>query len=243
MSEYNIGFFANFRPLDDKMPSIENQYADLWSFALLLQTIGISLDDWYPPADTPENSLLNNSFDKNGVTKAALAMALAANKKKTNVRTLGAWNGIDEEGGMAFTTMVSAGLIPSNFDFSASNSDPLRSFDNVLKILHKIIEIWAPILVQISPYEYKEKRVFKDKPGVGWIIYLPFVIENKNVPEASDLIPIYDENKRQKGTIVVSVKDTFDANNPEHVKRANEIEIRLVDQDLLPKTMDFLKIK
>jgi hypothetical protein len=41
------------------------------------------------------------------------------------------------------------------------------------------------------------------------------------------------------GTIIVSVTDEpFSDENPEHVKIANAIEIRLVDQDLLPLFTD-----
>ncbi|ARK81596.1 hypothetical protein BOC40_15260 [Burkholderia pseudomallei] len=41
------------------------------------------------------------------------------------------------------------------------------------------------------------------------------------------------------GTIVVSITDApFSLDNPEHVAIANRIEIRLVDQDLLPAYVD-----
>jgi len=54
------------------------------------------------------------------------------------------------------------------------------------------------------------------------------------VPEARELIPVMDD-RQQRGTIIVSVIDEpFSADNPEHVKVANAIEVRLVDQDLLP---------
>ena len=47
------------------------------------------------------------------------------------------------------------------------------------------------------------------------------------------------KDKKQVGTIIVSVTDApFDVNNPEHVKIANAIAIRLVDQDLLPRFAD-----
>jgi GTP-sensing pleiotropic transcriptional regulator CodY len=56
----------------------------------------------------------------------------------------------------------------------------------------------------------------------------------QQVPEARDLIPVMDGKKRI-GTLIVSVVDEpFSASNPEHVKIANAIEERLVDQDLLP---------
>jgi len=38
--------------------------------------------------------------------------------------------------------------------------------------------------VEVSPPEYFEKRVFDDKPGVGWMVYVPKVVTVQQVPEA-----------------------------------------------------------
>ncbi|EAN1751305.1 immunity 52 family protein [Salmonella enterica] len=38
----------------------------------------------------------------------------------------------------------------------------------------------------------------------------------------------------QKGTIVVSTEEIFDGNNKEHIGKANDIEIKLLDLGLLP---------
>lgn len=44
---------------------------------------------------------------------------------------------------------------------------------------------------------------------------------------------------KQQGTIIVSVTDSvFNVNNRDDVKAANDIEIRLADQDLLPRFVD-----
>ncbi|QBL87300.1 hypothetical protein EYA88_23285 [Burkholderia pseudomallei] len=87
-------------------------------------------------------------------------------------------------------------------------------------------------------YHVYEKQVFDDKPGVGWMLYLPKVITQQQVPEARALIPVPAKGK-QTGTIIVSVTDApFSVDNPEHVAIANRIEIRLVDQDLLPAYVD-----
>lgn len=60
----------------------------------------------------------------------------------------------------------------------------------------------------------------------------------EQVPEAGALIPVMD-GKKPKGTIIVSVADeAFSADNPEHVKVANAIEMRLADQGLLPQFTD-----
>lgn len=71
------------------------------------------------------------------------------------------------------------------------------------------------------------------------MLYLPEILTPAQVPEAPELIPVWDQDKKQKGTIVVSVRnETFSVKNKEHIKAANAIEIRLADQDLLPRFSD-----
>lgn len=44
-----------------------------------------------------------------------------------------------------------------------------------------------------------------------------------------------ESGKNQTNTIIVSITDApFSMKNPEHIAVANRIEIRLVEQDLLP---------
>ncbi|KVT53060.1 hypothetical protein WK53_07915 [Burkholderia ubonensis] len=70
------------------------------------------------------------------------------------------------------------------------------------------------------------------------MLYLPHALTTAQVPEARALIPIMRESQQQ-GTIIVSVTDgPFDVSNRAHVKVANDIEIRLADQDLLPRYVD-----
>lgn len=244
MTSFNLEIVANFWPSGAVLPTIDEQYAKLWQFAKALQSIGIPLDDWYPPADTPANSLLNNAFGEGGTTPAALAMAHADKANSaTDLRSLGVWNGIDEEGGMAFTTMLKTSVRPSTFEFSVKGSEPLKDVANVLKVVHAVLDIWSPVMILVGPHGYDELKVFQDRPPVSWMTYLPLKVETHNAPEASSLVPIFDSENRRKGTIIVSVLDTFDVENKEHVKRANELEIRLADQDLLPRFMDFMKLR
>lgn len=71
------------------------------------------------------------------------------------------------------------------------------------------------------------------------MIYLPTILTEHQVPEARALIGVDDEGDQQMGTIVVSVTDEpFSGTDPEHVRSANAIEVRLVDQDLLPRYID-----
>lgn len=80
--------------------------------------------------------------------------------------------------------------------------------------------------------------MFQDRPGVGWMLYLPRTLTGQQVPGARALVPVTVEDDwkipHQIGTIIVSVNyEPFDETNSEHARIANAIEIRLVDQDLL----------
>jgi hypothetical protein len=232
---------ANFRQ-GAVLPSIEDHYSALWEIAKFLQTLGIPLDEWFPPADTEENSLLNTAFTATGPSTAALALARAdKDNHATDLRSLGVWNGKEDEGGIVYSITYDTGRIPSIFRFSCEEVASLADYRNTVKFVQKIAMLWKPMVIQIKPGEYAGKSVFPDRPGAGWMLYLPFTIAAHQVPEAADVIKIMDDNgKTQRGSLIVTVAETFDVQNPEHIKKANAIETRLVDQDLLPTNSDFV---
>jgi hypothetical protein len=105
------------------------------------------------------------------------------------------------------------------------------------RLIYGLLELWPlAVDIEVGPLMYyTDHRVFPKRPGAGWMLYLPQPIANKQLPEAAELVPVMEGDK-QKGTIIVSVSDNvFSVDNPEHVKIANAIEIRLADQDLLPR--------
>lgn len=82
---------------------------------------------------------------------------------------------------------------------------------------------------------YTTHRVFPKRPGAGWMLYLPRAIAREELPEAAELVPVVGRDT-QRGTIIVSVSDgIFSAENSEHLRIANAIEMRLADLDLLPR--------
>ena len=232
---------ANFRN-GALLPSIDDHYRALWDVAKFLQTQGIPLDEWFPPADTEENALLNKAFTETGPSTAALALARAdKDNHATDLRSLGVWNGKEDDGGMVFSITYDTGRIPSVFRFSSEKVIPLLDYRNASRFAQNIAMTWKPMVIQIKPSEYAGKSVFPDRPGAGWMLYLPFIIGAHQVPEAADIIKVMDEKgKKQQGSLIVTVAETFDVQNPEHIKKANAIETRLVDQDLLPTNSEFV---
>ncbi len=105
--------------------------------------------------------------------------------------------------------------------------------------LQAALSIWPALFATFGPFWYNEKRVFRDRPGVSWMLYLPRKLTAQEVPEAQRLVPVMGNGKEQLGTIIVSVVDKpFSLDIPEHIRITNDIEIRLVDQDLLTRYAD-----
>ncbi|WP_258962519.1 immunity 52 family protein, partial [Klebsiella pneumoniae] len=77
------------------------------------------------------------------------------------------------------------------------------------------------------------RNVFPDRLAVGWMLYIPHIVLTELIPEAARVVPVMDGDN-QKGTIIVSTEEIFDGNNKEHIGKANDIEIKLLDLGLLP---------
>ncbi|MBN3856030.1 hypothetical protein G3N59_21865 [Paraburkholderia sp. Ac-20340] len=153
------------------------------------------------------------------------------------------WNGSPGRGRAAsFSILIDCGSLANRFEFSISEpkagESRLGLFDPVAKLVTEVAIVYACPYATFGPRPYFENQVFEDRPGVSWMLYLPHALTPAQVPEARALIPVMRDGQQQ-GTIIVSVTDeVFDVNNRAHVKAANDIEIRLADQDLLPRFVD-----
>lgn len=78
-------------------------------------------------------------------------------------------------------------------------------------------------------YYGTDYRVFPHREFLGWVGFIRERVTPKDIPEADEVTPLVDG-----GTLIVSVADTFDVHNPDHVKKAQCVEMRLVDLDALP---------
>ncbi|MCG7780637.1 Imm52 family immunity protein [Lelliottia amnigena] len=87
--------------------------------------------------------------------------------------------------------------------------------------------------VNTNGYWNNGENVFPDRICVGWMIYIPAIILPELIPEAAQIVPVMVTEK-QKGTIIISTSDVFDGTNKEHIGKANDIEIKLLDLGLLP---------
>lgn len=202
--------------------------------------------NWFLSQDTKEKSFLYPVFDDSGELTTAAETVLETEFKGEKFRFLSAWNGELGEGeGATMALGFSDSDWPAwSFKISYKGVGAKRlGIDGVKELLSIIAGSLRPVLITVARNDYFEKQVFKDRPGVGWMLYLPRILTPQQVPEARALVPVMATGEQGKdkqiGTIIVSVTDEpFNDENPEHVKIANAIEIRLVDQDLLPRYVD-----
>jgi hypothetical protein len=198
---------------------------------------------WLVATGEKDSSYLYQAFDDNGPTAAALAVIRESNKESTALQSFSLWNGEeDHTRGASITSLFDRLDGRSSSLTFGMDSEPdgfrLENSTNAIQLLMDAVQIYNPLYCAISPSQYDP--VFPDRPGLGWMLYLPRVLSVQQVPEARALVPVIGKdgkgNEVQIGTIIVSVTDApFSDENPEHVKIANAIEIRLVDQDLLPR--------
>jgi hypothetical protein len=232
-----------FRLQQHTLPSLEEHLGDLWKVAKLLELFGFPIDDWYVPAATPKKSLESPAFDCNGPTLVARERFRLQDEKDATAdfgfRRTGVWNGKTSGRRGVFSILLSSDadnpicLLNLQYD----DVEALNDTKNMQRLVLGLFGIWpGTSLIEVGPFKYFATiKVFPKKPGAGWMVYLPHVITASELPEAAELVPVM-EGDTQRGTIIVSVTDdVFSVDNPEHVKIANAIEVRLADQDLLSR--------
>ncbi|ASL42526.1 hypothetical protein bAD24_I03485 [Burkholderia sp. AD24] len=195
---------------------------------------------WRMKRHSQTEAKLYSEFDEGGASPAALAVLKEEFRNSPNRTYVSIWDGSDAAAsGISMVCHVGRPGALNLFVVEMLGEYALAELTNVASIVTRTVQKFNPAYVAVSPTGYFEKRVFDDKPGVGWMLYLPKIITAQQVPEARALISVHAAGKQQTGTIIVSVTDTvFSTNNPEHIEIANRIEIRLVDQDLLPRYVD-----
>lgn len=93
--------------------------------------------------------------------------------------------------------------------------------------------VFLKLFLKKNGYDEVYKKVFPDRISCGWMLFIPAIILPNLIPGAARVVPVLKDSK-QIGTIVVSTEEIFDGNNKEHIGKANDIEIRLLDLGLLP---------
>ncbi|MGQ5524242.1 immunity 52 family protein [Chitinimonas sp. PSY-7] len=226
-----MDYVASYRPAASM--TLHDELQNLFLIRQYLASVSPIFKTWFLGGDTKDEAYLYEVFDEAGPTTAATAVLVNETKKDTKIRAFGMWNGIEGEEDASLQVLFSQLGGPSMFTFS-TDAKVLGKYEFAETISKELIRLWQPSVLTVGPLDYDDEKVFQDRPGIGWMLYLPRKLTADQVPEARALVPIMD-GKKQTGTIIVSqTEEAFDAANPEHVAVANAIEVRLVDQDLLP---------
>ena len=221
------------------------QLRELYEFACAVGDHSPLLRHWFLSSDkSKQDALLYEAFDGQGPTVAALAVLCEKSKGVSDVRSISLWNGAESDAETAtLNSRVNTLGRPDTVEFALRVAPDIDQWEVPVGWMKRAIAIWHPNSCSFSPCWYSDHKVFEDRPGVGWMLYLPRALSVQQVPEARALVPVdgldASGKNMQIGTIIVSVTDEpFSDENLEHVKIANAIEIRLADQDLLPRYAD-----
>lgn len=211
---------------------------DLAAFCRVLGEQSPELSTWYLKGESKEEATRHEVFDSNGPTTAATAVVTEELRKDVDPRIVGIWNGKTDSNGASLQLIGRPRPETSTVILRVKPGAFPQAYESAAAVVHAAALQWQASAITLASGGYFPLKVFKDRPGVGWMIYLPKALTVQQVPEAGALIPVID-GKKQVGTIVVSVTDApFSDADAEHVRIANKIEVRLVDQDLLPRLTD-----
>lgn len=223
---------------------LNEHLAKLADIARRLSATDAFAKNWFLRANTLDEARFYPLEEQGSISTAIQAVLNTRFKRGKGPRAVLLWNGCEEQDeGAAINYRYECEPILNELEIeypnSAAGGKRLGNTTQVAELVMAIVSQWDPAFVSVAPSFYFNHQVFKDRPGIGWMLYLPRDLTVQQVPEAHALIPasIADQEK-PRGTIVVSTTEGFDIQNPAHVQLANAIEIRLVDQDLLPRYMD-----
>jgi hypothetical protein len=245
--EIEMNIFSQYRDAPN-LPNADFEYhlRRLRPVIDVLANQDVMLKEWYLQGGSAEEALHHRVYgeDRQPLHTTIDEMVKEyKGKSRDEPKSIGIWNGATQKDGASFMISIDGGdNFSQQFDFNvkekSNNQSRLGDYRSVAGIVEKVVEIYDPSYVIFGPRKYFANSVFDNRPGVSWMLYLPHALTPAQVPEARALIPVMRDGKQQGTTIVSVTDDVFDVTNRDHVKVANDIEIRLADQDLLPRFVD-----
>ncbi|KZP73763.1 hypothetical protein A3460_02600 [Enterobacter roggenkampii] len=193
--------------------------------------------DWYETGYSRKQALEHVAFNKNGITEDTYQKWLKRYVKDAPLFVESVWDGKDDDcsSGISYRKMFfdekNRVVVNSELNIPSNELTVSKIFDSITNIANEFK--CSHISLETNGYTLHGRNVFPDRLSSGWMLYIPHVVLPELIPEAARVIPVMDGNK-QKGTIVVSTEKIFDGNNKEHIGKANDIEIKLLDLGFLP---------
>lgn len=232
-----IRISANAYYEDIQTPSVELCLDELFYISELIDVLLGTKKKWYEKGYSRKQALDHIVFNHKKAEPHVIERWRSQVKKNHPLIIEGVWDGeVDSKiCSINYIKKHVDNIKKTNLDVIITCNETDISIEKVVALLTSLVcdkgQIYAPI--NTNGYWNNERNVFPDRICVGWMIYIPAIILPRLIPEAAKIIPIFDSEK-QKGTIVVSTEEIFDGNNKDHIGKANDIEIRLLDLGLLP---------
>jgi len=210
---------------------------------------------WYEQGYSRNQALQHKLFTDSGVSEEVLNRWRKKYKKDYPHWTSGIWDGeLDEDSaGIDCYPSYSSTLRRKNplnmvISFVIELNQTTFNAENMIDFLTFLLSLnnyctysyvesggysFPEVIPKKDGYHEIYKKVFPDRISCGWMLYIPAVLVPELIPEAARVVPVMQGNI-QKGTIIVSTEEVFDGRNKEHISKANDIEIKLLDLGLLP---------
>jgi hypothetical protein len=201
---------------------------------------------WYSKGWTLEEAFLYPAWNDEVASNALISKLKHKYREDTSVTSVGLWNGLEkDDDAMTITCRVSARkMSPDELEISFQNYAAIGDTEKMTGLVSFIAKQFDPEIISVEPRYYVTRQVFEDRPGVGWMLYLPRLLTAQQVPEAGKLTTVEPAQGIRPGTIVISEPDAvFSLDNPEHIGHANRIEICLAEIDAPPRYEDLLDLR
>lgn len=122
-------------------------------------------------------------YESPGIPSTAVLAVLAQRyeTKMDRPKVFGFWNGhVGEADRATLKLAIDSKTLPGEIEVALPRprevAAGLRSYADVAEIVGEIVSTYSPVYVSVSSREYFPHEVFDDKPGVGWMLYLPKVV-------------------------------------------------------------------
>ncbi|POP48006.1 hypothetical protein CHU32_00930 [Superficieibacter electus] len=192
---------------------------------------------WYEKGTSRKQALKDIVFSRKHAVEETICRWNKRCRKNYPLFSEGIWDGGNDNNSCSVNYMKINYQYPqeTNLEINMHSSSDEFHIDKVIRFMIEIVSVKkdAFAFIHSNGYWFLNRNVFLDRLCVGWMIYIPSVVLPELIPEAAKIVPII-EGGTQRGTIIVSTEDIFDGAKKEHIEKANNIEIKLLQLGYLP---------
>ena len=234
MIRFNTEINAHFER--EKDIDVDVALKDIYEVACNVDKLLKRKRTWYFTGHSKKDALTKVAFDDSGPTTAAYEKVTRNYKKNKPLVTEGVWDGGSDGNACAISHYMMKICNPRKGSIVIEMDEAVENLESMFSMVKFLVASRKKTFIAVDSKGYCLHRrcVFPDRLYVGWMLYIPALVLPELVPEAARILPVLNEEGKQKGTIIVSTEEVFDGSKKEHIEKSNDIEIRLLDLGLLP---------